>query len=276
MTGQGDSDEDEARRHRAKVFYRMRVTVLLTILVGVALYAWRDYERRQARNDWTQTLEVAIVFVEREPVSAAAIETAKLRADDLATLLGDEMSRYRAGLPPFRFTVFGPTPYRDPPPEAGEPGFFSDARFAWQLWRFTSKVDDAAGVSDRTFDARIYVVVTPPRNAKKKQIEGASQQGGKIGVVEVELDETMVDFALFVAAHELFHTLGASDKYDASGNVLVPDGLPEPDLAPVFPQRYVELMARHRAVGPGLTKPPKSLGELRIGPTTAREIGWAP
>lgn len=272
----GSEDEYEARKQRSKLYFRMRVTVLLLILVGVGLYAWRDIERRRSRNEWTETLEIAIVFVERQPVSARAVEAAKARTADLATVLAAEMARFRGGPPPFRFTAFGPVGHAAAPPEAGEPGLVSDTRFAWNLWRYTSAVDDASGVSERSFDARIYVVVTPPTNAKVKQIEGASQQGGKVGLVEVELDETMVDFALFVAAHELFHTLGASDKYDASGGVLMPDGLAEPELAPIFPQRYVELMARHRPVGPTQTKPPKSLDELRVGRATAREIGWAP
>jgi hypothetical protein len=40
----------------------------------------------------------------------------------------------------------------------------------------------------------------------------------------VELNRTMVDFALFVTTHELLHLLGAKDKYDAAGRSLVPEG----------------------------------------------------
>jgi hypothetical protein len=104
-------------------------------------------------------------------------------------------------------------------------------------------------------------------------VEGVSQQGGWVGIVEVELDESMVDFALFVATHELLHTLGASDKYDANGTI-VPDGLAEPDRSPLYPQRFVEVMARHRPIAPGHEVPPDSLTELRVGAVTAREIGW--
>ena len=38
-------------------------------------------------------------------------------------------------------------------------------------------------------------------------------------------DADSADFALVVVAHELFHTLGAEDKYDAQGRALVPLGL---------------------------------------------------
>jgi len=93
-------------------------------------------------------------------------------------------------------------------------------------------------------------------------------------VVEVELDDSMADFALFVATHELFHTLGATDKYDASGQTLIPDGLAEPDRVPRLPQAFAEVMARNRPVEPGVEVPPESLDELSVGPATAREVGW--
>jgi hypothetical protein len=109
-------------------------------------------------------------------------------------------------------------------------------------------------------------------SSERKLVEGASQLGGRIGVVQVELDATMVDLALFVTTHELFHTLGASDRYDASGHPTVPDGLPEPDRRPLYPQRFAEVMARHRAKGPSSSVPPKSLDELFVGEVTAREL----
>jgi hypothetical protein len=105
-------------------------------------------------------------------------------------------------------------------------------------------------------------------------VEGASQEGGTVGVVEVELDRTMVDFALFVTTHELLHLLGAKDKYDASGRSLVPEGLAEPEQRPLYPQRHAEVMARNVALSPTEERPPESLSDLKVGATTAREIGW--
>ena len=37
--------------------------MLLVILAGVLLYAWRDVRSRSLRNDWSRTLDVAFVFV---------------------------------------------------------------------------------------------------------------------------------------------------------------------------------------------------------------------
>ena len=107
-------------------------------------------------------------------------------------------------------------------------------------------------------------------------MEGYSQQGGRVGIVEVELNEEMVDLVLSVTAHELLHTLGAEDKYDASGHTLIPEGLAEPDKNPRFPQRYVEVMTRNRPLSETEERILGDLSELRVGPLTAREIGWVP
>ena len=84
----------------------------------------------------------------------------------------------------------------------------------------------------------------------------------------------MADFTLFVAAHELLHTLGATDKYDANGLALDPTGLAEPSLVPKYPQRFAEVMARNRPLAADREAVPAALSELAIGALTAQEIGW--
>ena len=63
-----------------------------------------------------------------------------------------------------------------------------------------------------------------------------------------DLDQAMVDVAWIVTARELFHTLGATDKYDATGHATVPAGLVQPHRVPLYPQPFVEIMARNRPV----------------------------
>jgi len=154
-------------------------------------------------------------------------------------------------------------------------GIVDLSRFNYRLWRFARSIDERVGLDADTVDARIYLVVRPPHDEQRKWVEGIGQQGGRIGIVEVEIDTAMVDFALFVATHELLHTLGASEKYDDLGRVLVPDGLADPDRTPRYPQDRAEVMARLRAVDEGQGAVPESLDELGVGPFTAREIGWS-
>jgi hypothetical protein len=116
--------------------------------------------------------------------------------------------------------------------------------------------------------------VSTPEQGTLRFVEGASEQGGTVGTVHIDLDEGMVDYGLFVITHELMHTLGATDKYDAAGHILAPMGLAEPERAPLYPQRYAEIMTRGRAIDAFTEAPPERLSELAVGPATAREIGW--
>jgi hypothetical protein len=78
-----------------------------------------------------------------------------------------------------------------------------------------------------------------------------------------------------VIAHELLHTLGATDKYEATSNQpRYPDGFAEPALEPRYPQRYAELMAGRIPLAANKARIPNSLQEVLIGPATAAEIGW--
>jgi len=67
-----------------------------------------------------------------------------------------------------------------------------------------------------------------------------------------------------VIAHELLHTFGATDKYDAGSDApRYPEGFAEPQREPRYPQRYAEIMAGRVPLGP-------SVSPSRISPKTRR------
>jgi hypothetical protein len=262
------------KRRRSRAFFHARVGVLLLLLAGVLLYAWNDVTRRRERTDWRRTVVVGLVLVRLGDVDPRALDEMRARVPVLESRLAEERARYGGdGTPPFAFVLRGPVEVTEAPPALRSSGIGALAEHTYATWRWVSDVDARGGLDDRGLDARIYLVVRPGR-AGTNTVEGGSQQGGRVGVVEVDLAEGMADFALFVAVHELMHTLGATDKYDERGHPLVPAGLAEPDLEPRYPQRYAEIMARHRATGPDTDAPPDGLGELLVGDATAREIGW--
>ncbi|MBX3201166.1 MAG: hypothetical protein KF894_23710 [Labilithrix sp.] len=264
---------------RSRFFY-VRVALLSFVLFVVVLIAVRDVRSRRARTAWDRSLDVAIVLVDAPgaaPATAAAVQALRERTPALEARLAEEMARHgRAGPPPFRFRVFGPIAGAPASPAPAGDGVVDLAKQALAMRTWLGEVDPRAGVEPDHFDARVYVAVRSPERETSASVEGRSEQGGRIGFVDVELDETMVDLALFVVAHELLHTLGAEDSYDANGRALVPAGLVEPDLQPRYPQRFAEVMARNRPVSPGSEVPPGSLDELGVGDVTARAIGWRP
>lgn len=263
------------RRRLARGFYRLRVAVLLAVLGVVVLYALADVRRRRARNDWRRTLNAALVLVRAQPVDGAGVEALRSRLGRMEQRLDQEMRRYRpTSAAPFRLALFGPVDSPGPPPALATDGLLDLLRYNMTLERWCGRVDRAAGLKAAGFDARVYVVVRPPVRRGHWTVEGVSQEHGRIGLVAIELDAGMADLALFVGVHELMHTLGATDKYDAWGQPLVPQGLAEPDLVPRYPQRFTELMARHRPLSPERNALPESIDDLRVGEATAREIGW--
>jgi hypothetical protein len=253
-------------------FFLVRLSVLLTVLVLVGLWGYGDVQSRKARTRWDRTLSVAVVLVTADPVEPESVQRLEARLPELEERLAREFWRYREGPRPFRLVLHG-TAAAGSPPEAPESAW-DLPRHLYQQWSYLSAIDDQVGLNSGEYDSRIYVVAHPPASDSVQFVEGYSQQGGRVGIVEVELNEEMVDLVLSVTAHELLHTLGAEDKYDASGHTLIPEGLAEPDRNPRFPQRYVEVMARNRPLSENQERILDSIDELAVGPLTAREVGW--
>jgi len=255
-------------------FYRIRVSVLLLTLAGVLLWAGNDWWRRQQRSRWQRPLRVALVLVEREPIAPTTIAALGTHAFELERRLSSEFARYGRTGEPFSVVVKGPVTAATDPPRAGALDLLGLARHSYELWQWTRDLDERGRVEWRAYDARIYLVLKPSRDGRPRAVEGESEQGGRVGVARADVDSSMLDLALFVATHELFHTLGATDKYDAGGNAKYPDGYAEPDKQPRYPQRGAEIMARNVPLSATSERPPDTLEELWIGVTTAREIGW--
>lgn len=265
--------EKKPRRHSR--FYWLRLWSLFGIFLLVAGWAWWDIKQRRERNDWERPVRVGLIVLRLGPVNDAAMFELRTRVQVLQERLAQQFTHWRhSSMVPFEFSVYGPIDVAEPPPTTQSDSLFSLAQYAYEQWRYLDRIDEKAGIPSRDLDSRVYVVARPGNAGELQFVEGRSQQDGRVGVVAVQLAESMVDFALFVATHELFHTLGATDKYDETGHAMVPDGLAEPELVPTFPQRYVEVMARNRPLSPEIEEPPASLDELRVGAATAREIGW--
>jgi hypothetical protein len=262
---------------RARRAYRLRLGILVGLLAITVLWALHDIYSRHERTEWEHPVSIAVALVQMGPVDQAALNLLSTRFHALEARLASEYHRYGGRLErPVIFTLYGPVNVDKTAPADPDSDIPSLARHAYELWRWTHAVDKGSELPARSFDSRIYLVMRAPREAGVQWVEGSSELGGRVGVAKVELDVSSVDLALFVASHELLHTLGASDKYDASGRALIPSGLVEPDRVPRYPQRFAEVMARNLVLGPKSERPPESIAELGVGIATAREIGWAP
>jgi hypothetical protein len=115
-----------------------------------------------------------------------------------------------------------------------------------------------------------YDPVTNPRLSHSTALNK-----GRVGRVNLFGDSAYSKQNLVILAHELLHTLNATDKYDlATSMPIYPDGFAEPDKSPRYPQNLAELMGGRTAISENKAEIPKSLKQTLIGEKTAREIGW--
>ena len=121
---------------------------------------------------------------------------------------------------------------------------------------------------------RIFVLYQDPGQTENVP-HSTGLQKGLVGVVHAYAAEDLDGANNIVIAHELLHTLGATDKYDpATLAPIYPAGYAQPDRDPRYPQEYAELMAGRRPLAPGEVEMPESLAGVLIGPETAAEINW--
>jgi hypothetical protein len=121
---------------------------------------------------------------------------------------------------------------------------------------------------------RIFVLYHDPATLQSVP-DSHGLQKGLIGVVHAFAEKGMAGGNSIVIAHELMHTLGASDKYDpATGAPVFPIGLGNPGLKPLYPQTRAEIMAGRRALSATDFEMQASLRDVVVGPATAAEIRW--
>ncbi|MCK5902505.1 MAG: hypothetical protein KAG28_05085 [Cocleimonas sp.] len=79
----------------------------------------------------------------------------------------------------------------------------------------------------------------------------------------------------FIIAHEMLHTLGATDKYNPSTLMpAYPQGYANPKLPINQKQTQCEIMGGRIPLSVDLAVMPSALNNCLIGMTTAKEIGW--
>ncbi len=251
---------------------KFRIAVLLLILLFVALNTYFD---RVYSTDWDIPLRVAVYPINADGSSTAERFIADLNPEDLRSIeafFEREASRYKVGLStPIRL-MLGQRIQQLPPTIAPDAGALKVAwwslRARYWAWRAG---EDPLGVPP---DVKLFVLFHDPQRSSVLP-HSIGLQKGLFGIVNAFADRRMLGSNDTVIAHELLHTLGATDKYDLSTHApLHPAGYAEPEREPLHPQRYAELMGGRIPLASDRAEIPESLNRVRIGPHTAAEIGW--
>lgn len=253
------------------MFKAFRILILLLILASVALGAWRAKTRSV---EWKRDLPVNIYLINGDGSENATDYLRSLTVDDfkpIKTFMHDEAERYgRSSKASIEIKLGGIVETLPPVPPRN--GSALDA-VAWSLkmrwWAYRSA--DTSGPGPQV---KMFLLYFDPAQSNRMS-HSTGLQKGLIGLVNVFASRDMAKQNNVVIAHEFLHTLGATDKYDPATNLpLYPDGYANPDLQPLVPQRFAEIMAGRTPVSQIEATIPESLDDVVIGGLTAQEINW--
>lgn len=151
-------------------------------------------------------------------------------------------------------------------------GPLGTAWWSLQLRWFAWRASDTRGRAPPRI--RMFVLYHNPTTLETVP-DSHGMQKGLLGVVHAFALRSMAGMNNIVIAHELLHTLGATDKYDPrNGAPLFPIGFADADRNPLYPQDKAEIMAGRRPLSEQDAQMPPGLGAVVVGPATASEIRW--
>lgn len=249
----------------------LRISFLTLVLVIVAGQALID---RLDTTSWKRTVYVGAFPADADgsPVTRAYLaQLDQEKINGVAEFVTSEAKRYGVNIDdPIELRLY-PTVASAPP--ALEPGASVITRILWSLRLRYYRHRMLAGISPRPQIA-LFLVYHDPALASTLP-HSAGLQRGLTGVVNLFASRSQEAQNRIVMAHELLHTFGATDHYDlATGLPNYPDGFADPRLVPLYPQPLAEIMAVKTPLSPTEARMPDSLQDERVGPATAREIGW--
>lgn len=249
----------------------IRILVLLLILLVVALNTYFD---RVYSTDWNTPLRVAVYPINGDSSAVTEQFIGKLRPDRFQALEAffEEEASFRE-LPLQRPIHFQSAPQlRELPPALNRDAnvlsvIWWSLRMRYWAWRSP----DVPGVAP---DIKLFIVYHDPA-LTPTLAHSVGMQKGLYAVVNVFAADSMRGSNDVVTAHELLHTLGATDKYDPStGHPIHPVGYAEPSKEPLLPQTAAELMGGRIPLTSDQSVTPESLNQVIVGEQTATEIGW--
>lgn len=253
------------------MFRTLRILILLTILVLVAASTWLT---RLRTTSWELPLRVAIFPINADASEATSRYIRELKPEvfnPIAEFMRREGARYGLALRTPVEMFLAPQINRVPPP----PSFGGNALrvVLWSLqmryWAWVNAAFDGPKPH-----VRMFVLYHDPERVTRVG-HSLGLQKGLIGVVNAFASQAQAAQNDVVIAHELLHTLGATDKYDPrTDRPAFPDGYAEPERRPLLPQTYGEIMAGRVPITEEHAEMPDSLEEVLIGVKTAHEINW--
>ncbi|MEM7468202.1 MAG: hypothetical protein AAF387_15120 [Pseudomonadota bacterium] len=248
----------------------LRISILLYIALVIGVTSWST---RARHAEWKAPLWVTVYPINGDGSEAAdnyirtlkqtdfhPIESYFIKQADIHSLKVER---------PVELKLSEPVETAPPEPPNAATGLsviFWSLHLRWYSWW----ENNFKGPSD----IKVFVLYYDPASTPHLQ-HSLGLRKGFLGVVHAFADDSYRDQNHVVIAHEMMHTLGASDQYDLTTNYpLFPEGFADPYREPNLPQTKATLMAGRIPIDLETSKMPSSLKQTIISPKAAFEIGW--
>lgn len=279
------------RKQERRIFFRRaRQGTLGLVLVVVAVWGLANYLDDHRTFAWTRPVSVVLVaVVDREaPLSGPEVDwifqrfaSSTSREDGSLSALREwfrrEFKRH-AGRdePPLEFTIKGPlrAPSDPPAPPDADASFLERWRGTTSFLKYFEEIGAKEDLLLSAYDVAIFAYFYGEgRTADFQGQRPVAARRTRRGVVYCPLDPGRLPRSTALMAHEICHTLGATDKYEGDRSIF-PDGYADPLATPLYPQERAEIMALGIPLAPDKEDPVNGLIDCVVGEKTAREMGW--
>ena len=253
-------------------FKQIRIVILLSVLaILAALTSWERWFVAQ----WMRPLQVVVYPINGDHSDQVQQYIDALTVDDfneISSFINLQSARYRLtpiAVPQVKLastiTIAPPLPPK--PPASALDNIVWSLKLRQYVWHNTPFWQSLGEI-------KLFVVYHQGEDGVALE-HSLGLQKGLIGVVHAFARPEQNAQNNVVITHELLHTLGATDKYDAQLQPIYPDGFAEVEGAtPYYPQTAAEIMAGRMALSPTRVAIPTGLKACVIGAKTAYEIQW--
>ncbi len=252
-----------------------RLIILLIIFAIVGYAGLTIFTNRYEATNWQKPLIVTIFAINQkaDPAIDAYVKHVRpAQFQETIQFLQTQAEHYGIHSKPIITLQMGSEIKGKRPPEPPKEGNNIISNLIWNLslryWAYKHAHSTHTQSHINVFI--LYQKLTP----HKQLPHSFAIQSGYTAVVNAFADPNKRSRNNVVFAHELLHTIGATDKYNHKLLPLYPDGYAYPNEDPLYPQDKCEIMAPYILSTALHAKPAQQLQQCIVGPQTAHEIGW--
>jgi hypothetical protein len=253
------------------MFKKIRIAILLFILFLVGANA---YLTQQRITDWDQSLEVVIYPINADGSPNTSNYIASLDLDifrPIERFFQTEGTQFDLELTDPVIMDLAPEIKNLPPSPPFGADMFAIMWWSLRLRYWAWKNDTYQGPMT---NIQVFILYYDPHTHSQLD-HSLGLKEGHICIVKAFATRHQAARNNVIIAHEMLHTLGATDKYNLQTlQPGYPEGYADPEKEPLLPQENAEIMGRAIPLSPSESKMPDSLAYTIIGPITAREIKW--